>query len=369
VRITYIISDIDKSLHFEWIAENLNKERFSLSFILLNRGTSALEIYLKKSGFDVERIFCRGKLDWLPALRKTYSILKNTRPEIIHCHMIQANIIGLFAAKLAGIKKRIYTRHHSDFHQRYFPKGILLDKFANSMATTIVAPSAAVEEVLVKLERVSVKKINIIHHGFELDSFVDVSQDRIDSLKTKYNTCDFHPVVGIISRFTELKGIQYIIPAFARLLKTYPNALLLLFNAKGDYEKEIKTQLASLPAINYRIIVFESDLQAVYKLFDVFVQASIDRTIESFGQTYVEALASGVPSVFTMAGIAPDFVVDGKNALVVPFKNSEAIYEAIRRIINDDNLRKRLQHEGHISVKHKFELHRMINQLEELYEN
>jgi glycosyltransferase involved in cell wall biosynthesis len=195
-----------------------------------------------------------------------------------------------------------------------------------------------------------------------------VPQERITRLKTKFHTHDFYPVVGVISRFTKLKGIQYIIPAFARLLKTHPHALLLLFNAKGDYAKEIKNQLALLPENSYRIIAFENDLQAVYKLFDVFVQVSIDRTIESFGQTYVEALASGVPSIFTLAGIAPDFVIDGKNALVVPFKNSEAIFEAILKILQDDSLKKRLQEDGYDSVKHKFELHHMINQLEALYE-
>jgi glycosyltransferase involved in cell wall biosynthesis len=369
LKIIFIISDIGKSLHFEWIAEHIDQNRFNASFILLNPGPSAFEDHVKNLGFNVQRILCRGKRDWPNAFYKTYLILKKENPDVIHCHMIQANIIGLFAGKLAGIKKRFYTRHHSDFHQRYFPKGVLLDKFSNSMATSIIAPSGAVKEVLIKLENVSEKKIYIVHHGFKLDSFNYVPKDRICLLKTKYHVNGHRPVIGVISRFTELKGIQYIIPAFVKLLKIYPGALLLLFNAKGDYEKEIKAQLAGLPEDSYRVIVFEEDLQAIYRLFDVFIQASIDRTIESFGLTYIEALASGVPSIFTLAGIAPDIIVDGKNALVVPFKNSEAIFEAMLQILQNDSLKNNLQRAGHDTVTNKFEMRQMIDQLEELYEN
>ena len=72
---------------------------------------------------------------------------------------------------------------------------------------------------------------------------------------------------------------------------------------------------------------------------------------------------------FTLSGIAPDFIIDGKNALVVPFKNSEAIYQAMIQILDDENLRSRLQQEAHVGMEEKFALSRMVKQLEELYEN
>ena len=142
---------------------------------------------------------------------------------------------------------------------------------------------------------------------------------------------------------------------------------MLLFNAKGDYETQIKSQLKCLPKSNYRMVSFENDLSAVYKLFDVFVQVSTDRNIEAFGQTYVEALAAGVPSVFTLSGIANEFIVDGENALVVPFKDAEAIYFAIKRILSEPDLREHLKQNGYQSVKENFGLEKMIHQLELLY--
>tara|TARA_R110000850_G_scaffold20864_6_gene61821 strand:+ start:1932 stop:3047 length:1116 start_codon:yes stop_codon:yes gene_type:complete len=366
-KIVYIISSIYKALAFEWIAEQLNKEKFELSFILLNSGNSELENFLLGKGISVNRIQLNGKKSWPSAFFKIVSYLKKHKPDIIHCHLLDASILGLLAGKLVGIKKRIYTRHHSDYHFRYFPKGIKWDKLCNRMATCIVSPSLAVKEILLNLENVSPQKVSLIHHGFDIDYFDDVSPERIAALKEKYHTKGHYPVVGVISRFTELKGIQYIIPAFERILKSHPTALLLLFNAKGDYETQIKSQLKCLPKSNYRMVSFENDLSAVYKLFDVFVQVSTDRNIEAFGQTYVEALAAGVPSVFTLSGIANEFIVDGENALVVPFKDAEAIYFSIKRILSEPDLREHLKQNGYQSVKENFGLEKMIHQLELLY--
>jgi hypothetical protein len=61
----------------------------------------------------------------------------------------------------------------------------------------------------------------------------------------------------------------------------------------------------------------------------------IDDTIEAFGQTYIEALISGVPSVFTLSGVASEFIENGKNALVVDYKNSEQISVAIDQILTN----------------------------------
>jgi glycosyltransferase involved in cell wall biosynthesis len=172
----------------------------------------------------------------------------------------------------------------------------------------------------------------------------------------------------VISRFIELKGIQYIIPAFRKLLARYPDALILFFNARGGYESEIKRMLEAIPARNYRLIPFENELSAAYRLFDVYVQASIEAGAEAFGQTCVEALAAGVPSVFTLSGIAGDFIVDGENAVVASFKDSDALYRGMLKILDDDRLMERLRSSGPESVKEKFTVQAMINQLLSLYE-
>ena len=367
-HIVYIVSDIHKALAFEWIVQELDPSAFRLSFLLLQAGPSDLETFLRQKNIPVYRIACRSKKDWLPAWFKICRLLKRLKPDAVHCHLLTANVLGLSAAKLVGVPARYYTRHHSDFHFRYFSKGVKWDRLCNRWATRIIAPSRAVQEVLVSREAVPPGKITIIHHGFDLDYFDRVPADLLNTIRRKYNPDNRHPVIGVISRFTGLKGIQFIIPAFGKLLKHYPDAKLLLFNAQGDDRDKIHGLLAAqLPAASYQAVAFEPELAAVYKLFDVFVQASTDTHIEAFGQTYVEALAAGVPSVFTLAGIAADFVADGVNALVVPFKDSEAICQALLRLLQDKHLREQLQHEGRKSVQSMFDLRIMIRKLEQLY--
>ena len=367
-KIVYIVSDIDKALAFEWIALALDQDKYALSFILLNSSPSALEDFLQDHQIPVHRIHCAAKKKWPWAWIQLIMLLRKLKPDIVHCHLFAASIMGLSAARILSIPTRIYTRHHSDFHFRYFPKGVQWDKWCNQCATKIIAPSSAVVKVLTQMEHVPQAKVVLLPHGFDLAYFAQADEQQKARLTQKYNPQQRHPVIGVIARFTELKGIQYIVPAFQQLLLVYPNALLLLFNARGDYEQTLKAQLKQLPEGSYACIPFEQELSAVYALFDVFVQASTDETIEAFGQTYVEALAAGVPSVFTLAGIAADFIIDRENALVVPFENVPSIYAAMKAILEDESLRVKMITNGKADVQKLFAFSTMIHALEEIYQ-
>lgn len=366
--ITYIISDVNKALAFEWIAGRLDKEKILLTFILLNHGPTELEDHLRKMGLTVYRVPCTGKKNWPVAVVKVYRILKKIKPNVVHCHLITANIIGLSAARLAGIKKRIYTRHHSSLHHTYFPKGVWWDKLSNKLATDIVAISREVKKILIDWEKVPGRKVHLIPHGFLLQDFEQVSEERINAFRNRWDLTEEINVIGVISRWTEWKGIQYIIPAFEKFLTKNSNAVLLLMNAQGDYENKITGLLKNIPKINYRIIKFEKDIAAAYQAMDIFVHVPVDNHSEAFGQIYIEALAAGIPSIFTLSGIAPDFIVNEQNALVVPFKNAEAIYDALLRLSGDKDLRRYLSVNGKKSVQEKFALTQMISSLEKLYD-
>ena len=365
--VVYIISGINKSFAFEWIAEQLDKDQFNLSFILLNQHTSLLEKYLIENNFNVYNIRYRGKRDLLTAFLKVYFILKRLRPDVIHTHLLEASMIGLSAAKLANIKKRVYTRHHA-MDNHLFAKPILpYDKFINYLATDIVAISENIKNILAQREGVPLCKLHLIHHGFKLDYFSSVSEDNVSRLKEKLQLQHSAPIIGVISRYMEWKGIQYIIAAHKELLKKYPNAVLILANTEGNYKKEIRSLLKELSPENYREIAFEEDVFSLYKLFNVFVHVPINSEVEAFGQTYVEALASGIPSVFTLSGIASEFIVNRENALVVPFRDSMAIFYAIVELLVNKNLAGSISYNGREAVKKRFELDKMIQSLEKLY--
>jgi glycosyltransferase involved in cell wall biosynthesis len=369
ITITYVISDIDKALAFEWIVEEFDKTKFKLHFILLNKRPNCyFENWLKSKNIPVYYIHYEGKKHFLWALYKVRKVLANNKTKIIHCHFFEPSLIGLLAAKSLGITKRIYTRHYSTLHHEYYPRAVYYDKLINFLATDVVAISKNVQNVLIEKEKVNPKKIHLIHHGFKLELFENVPDYEVEELKRKYMFQHKYPVIGVIARWTFCKGIQYIIPAFKQLLKIYPNAYLVLANTCGDYTSEIKKLLAELPLENYTEILFEKNIAALYKTFTLYIHTPINPEIEAFGQTYVEALAAGVPCIFTLSGVAHEFIEHERNALVVNFCDSLAIFEAMQKLLFNRDMQEKLKVQGKSSIKENFGLNVMINKLKRLYE-
>lgn len=366
-KICYIISNVDKAIAFEWIVEKIDKQKFELTFMLLIPNKPCfLEGYLKDKGIIVERILLESKKDYPSAIFKCRKLLKKLKTDMVHCHLRDANIIGLIAAKTLNIRKRIYTRHHSSYHHEYFPKAVKLDKLCNYLATDIIAISLNVKNVLQK-ENVPLNKIHLIHHGFKLESFLNSSSESKEAIKSKYLPKNHSgKVIGVISRYMHLKGHSYIIDAAKSYLKKYPDDIFVFANANGTDKEQIKQELKAIPPTNYIEIPFEENLFALYQLFDTFIHVPINTEIEAFGQTYVEALAAGVPSIFTLSGVAPEFISHKKNAWVVPFKSSKAIYEALCELRDNHELREQLRSEALKSVQ-KFNLKEHILKLEKLY--
>jgi glycosyltransferase involved in cell wall biosynthesis len=364
-KLVYIVSDIDKALHFEWISPTLQDE-YHLNYILLGKKGTELELFLEQRKIAVVVFPYKNKIDLVLILFKVCKILVKLRADIIHCHLLTANLVGLAAGWITGVKKRIYTRHHAAIHHDAHPSGVKLDKLCNFFATHIIAISKNVEEILINRDGAKKQKVIFIHHGFDLDYLKDVSKARVHQLQQKYELADRKPVVGVISRFTKLKGIQYIIPAFAKVLKDFPDSHLILANANGDYAGHINEMLENLPSGVCTKILFEPDLAALYRLFDVFIHVPIKKSSEAFGQTYVEALAAGIPSVFTLSGVAPEFIEHERNALVVDFHDSEQIYKSIIRLLNDKVLTSNIIQQGKIDTE-RFSIKVYLNSIINLY--
>ncbi len=365
-HLVYIVSHVQKSLAFEWSAIRLHHE-YHLTFLLLNPGPSQLESFLRKNGIEVRRINYMGKGDFLLAFLRTFWFLLRQQPDVVHAHLLDAQLVGLTTSWLAGIRKRVYTRHTSTYHHRYATAGVKYDKLSNRLATHIVSVSQATDYVLLEVESVPATKVVRIPHGFDFGVFENISEERIRQIKSKWNIPESRPVIGAISRHIDWKGVQFIIPAFTEFQKQFQDAVLVLANASGPYHAAILKQLEAIPKARVMLIPFEDDVAALYRVFDIFVHVPVDSTVEAFGQTYVEALASSVPSIFTMSGIASEFVEHRINAMVVPFQDSQAIMAALVALWQDHALRQRLATAGKCDVVSRFGINDMLTSLTNLY--
>lgn len=365
-NLAYIVSNIDKAVAFEWIASDFRTHGREISFILLNPGDSHLETFLRANGFTVERVLYRGKRDLIPAILKVRKILKTWQSDTVHAHLFDASLVGLFAAKMAGVPKRIHTRHAGILHHKYHPHAVKYDRWINRLSTHIVSISAITTKILVGMEQVDPSKIRLIHHGFKLAEFSDGDPERIGQVKERHHLPSGKKLIGVISRYIEWKGIQYIVPAFGELLAKHPDVHLVLCGASGPYTAEIRSLLAALPANSFTEIVFEPDNAALIHCFDLCVHVPADELSEAFGQVYIECMAAHVPLVATKSGIGTDILTDRRNALVVPYQNSRAIEEAMNELITNLALREEIAENAFEDVR-QFSLENMIGDLQRLY--
>lgn len=352
----------------EWICTYLNNEKYQLSFIFLNNDNTEIETFVKERNYPYLRIPVHGKTGLLLAIIKSIPFLIKNKTDIIHCQLFLSNVVGLISGVLAGVRKRIFTRHHSIANHVDSPKAVFFDKVINFLATDIVSICKNVDDVLINLEHVNPKKIHTINHGFLFEEYEDITEERVSRFKEKYQIKNNVIVIGVVSRYLKLKGLQYIIPAFADVLVKYPDAKLILANALGPYKNEVRELLKDIPVQNYIEIPYERDMGAFYKSLDVYVHTPIDAQCEAFGQTYVEALIAKIPSVFSLSGIANEFIINNRNAIVVPHQQKKPIVDAIELLLSDTALRNTIIEHGYNDVKDRFQLTKMIIALEKLYD-
>lgn len=367
IKLTYIIGLNHRWVAFEWIAQNIDHAKFDLDFILLNEKKPPLAAFLEKINIPYKLIPYQHFTDNPATIHAIVQHLKANKTAIVHTHFA-GDIHGLTAAVEANIPVRIHTRHHAGRSQWLSKHWVITrDPEKLALSTKVIAINQKAKQRLLA-EGIHEDKIAVVYHGFNLSDFKNIGSDRIENLRLKYQIQQKSPIIGVVSRYIEIKGIEYTIRAYKKVLQKHPNALLILAGAYGPYAKEIKQTLTELPQNSYLEIHFEEDLFALFQLFDIFVHVPITPDVEAYGQVYVEAMLSKIPSVITVSGLAHDYAEHKKNCWVVDYKNSEQIKEGILELLENHSLRQTIIQNAQTCAK-QYNLKRMITDLEELYKN
>jgi glycosyltransferase involved in cell wall biosynthesis len=136
------------------------------------------------------------------------------------------------------------------------------------------------------------------------------------------------------------KGICYLTRAFSRLLETGPATRMTLLGG-GVPAEQI---LSAFPEGTRQFVtvvpkVPEEEVMRQFRRHDLLIFCS---TYEGFGMVVVEAMSQGLPVIATPVGCTTAFVRDGETGLVVPPRDPEALAGAVRRMLGDDGLRRRI---------------------------
>jgi glycosyltransferase involved in cell wall biosynthesis len=152
------------------------------------------------------------------------------------------------------------------------------------------------------------------------------------------------------SRLTKKNGIADVIQSLVHL----PNNVKFAIIGTGELEEELKTLTKKLQ-LEQRVMfigfVPNHDLPAYLHQSDIFIRPSLS---EGFGNSFIEAMAAGVPVITTPVGGIVDFLEEGKTGLFCEVKNPRSIAEQVELLINDNKLYRKIIINAYTMVSQKY---------------
>jgi L-malate glycosyltransferase len=297
-------------------------------------------------------------------LAKFARFLKNNRFDIVQTHFNDSNKAGIIAARLAGIPTVISSRRNQGYWHNRFELTAL--KFLNRHVDLFIANSYSTKQWAIDAEGIPASKITVIYNAVNLERFQNICPEVRANYRSKLGIPQDAFVVGIVANLRPVKRIDIFIRAARRVKEQLPHAKFIVIGGTSDSAMEDK--LKGLVAEHglegeLQFLGIRHDVENLLKTMDVAVLTSES---ESFSNSVVEYLASGLPVVSTDVGGAREAIVNGNNGYIVPVNDFQEIAAKILAISRDHAMTSRSD-KGLQRIKELFSLDTIINQYEELY--
>ncbi len=292
----------------------------------------------------------------LKAARNIVRLIKDRDFNILQAHSSHALALALLVkTMLPGIK--LVASRRVDFSVKKPLVGAL--KYNNPLVDRVVCVSQNVLRVL-KNDGVKPQRLTVIHDGIDLQRF---EKTRPEGLRKELQIPENHLIVGTVAALVGHKDYPTLLKAAQLVLKQQFNVTFCAVGAGGDRDPLLQLHQSLELGEGFKFVGFRKDVGRFFKLFDVFVLSS---HMEGLGTSVLDALACGLPVVATAAGGIPEMIENGKNGLLVPPRNPQALAQAILKLLNDEPLRQTLARTGQKSVS-RFSIENNVRLHIELY--
>jgi glycosyltransferase involved in cell wall biosynthesis len=314
---------------------------------------------------DVELIPLR--LDNLKQGRAAYrlaQILRSRRVRILHAHRFYSSLFASPIAALCRVPVVIETPHLSErWRQGLFTSHFVVDRFVGRFVDWYIAVSEANARYLAEEKGLARKKIAVIRNGCDLERFHHDRQPPA-GLRASLGFREADRILVVAARLEPQKGHAVLLHALPKVLREFPGVRVVCLG-DGCLRGELESQAAVLGlGRNVRFLGHQSNVADWLAVADFTVLPSL---WEGLPLTAIESLAAGRAVVATAVDGTPEVVVDGKTGLTVPPNDPERLASAIRSLLRDPSLCKKMGQQGRDWVLKNFTQGRQIRETQEIY--
>ena len=303
------------------------------------------------------------------AFIRIWRLLRRLKPDIVEFSTPKAGLLGIVAARMCGIPARIYFLRGLKLEtSRGYLRMLLLwaERVASGCADLVVCNSRSLRERALSLGIAPASKLVLLGEGSSNGVNLTRFAPGDTSVRRQLGIPHDAPVVGFSGRLTADKGLPELLEAFAVILRSVPDAYLLLvgwFDAAEDaLECSVRERIEGHP----RIVCtgFVEDAAPYYRAMDLLVLPSWR---EGFPNVVLEAAATGVPVIATHCTGSCDAVIPEVTGLLVPIGSPQAISEAVLSLLGDPDRCKRMSAAARAWVAENYEDRRVLGLAVALY--
>ena len=315
---------------------------------------------LRSTGVTVATLNMRPGVPNPFAITRLTNMLKEFGTEVLHSHLVKANLLGRLSGRLARVPVQISTAHNTVEGGAWVQWAYRL---TDSLADVTTNVSQRAVDRYVDIGAVPRDRIKLMRNGIEVSVF-----RRDAGSRSEYRAdlrLDNAFVWLAVGRLAPSKDYANMIAAFADLACRRQDAKLLIVG-KGPLEGEVLGSVESAGLSRSVLMLGErDDVPALMNAADAYVMSS---AWEGAPIVLLEASASSLPIVTTDVGGNHELIDDGNTGLIVPPGDSEALAEAMLRIMEWAPERRAVMgRAARERIEREFDMNMILDQWETLY--
>ncbi len=303
---------------------------------------------------------------------KLASYIKKNKIDVVHSH----DFFSAFVTRIAVIISRFLLfykpgKNYVTIHNTltWLTKTHnLVNRMLASVTDKIICVSKSVYEYSASTDKIKHGKYRVIYNGIDTDLFKKYD-GMYDSLRAElgYSPNDF--LMGNISTFSVRKGHIYLVKAFTKIIKKYPDAKLLFVGSRRFHEDNIASEIIAFINNNnldnyVKILDTRQDIYKVYNILDLYIMPSI---VEGYGLALAEAMSSELLCIGSDIPAFKELIQSPENGFMFESKNEDDLYKVISRVMDEYKTLGGVKLKARETIVNKFSSSKMIEGYYELY--